>query len=260
MPDDVFASIEAAFSLEGETALVTGGASGIGYGIARCFVAAGARVVLVGRRKDALTAAVKDLGGQACAEPCDITNLDALPGLLDRVTEKAGPISIVVNCAGNHIKKTAFETTSADLESVLRTHVVSAFELSRLAAFSMAERKSGSILFIASMASYLAMPMVTAYTTAKTGLVGLTRSLSADLSPHGIRVNAIAPGWIETQLLRQALQGDTKRRDKILGRTPMARFGHTSDIGWAAVYLCSPAAHFVTGVVFPVDGGGSIGF
>lgn len=260
MSNDSFTPAENAFSLHGETALITGGASGIGFGIARCFVAAGARVVLVGRREDALNQAVRDLGSQAFGEPCDITDLSALPNLIEKAGNIAGPLSIIVNCAGNHVKKPMLETTPAEMELVLRTHVTGAFELSRLAACKMVERHAGSILFIASMSSYLAMPLVTAYTTAKTGLVGLTRSMAADLSPQGIRVNAIAPGWIETPLLRQALQGDSQRRERILSRTPMARFGHVSDIGWAAVYLCSPAARFITGAVLPVDGGGSVGF
>jgi gluconate 5-dehydrogenase len=124
----------------------------------------------------------------------------------------------------------------------------------------MLHRRRGSILWIASMASLLGLPLVSAYTIAKTGIVGAVRALAAELSPHGVRVNAIAPGWIETPMLRKALDGDSRREARILERTPMGRFGESSDIGWAAVYLCSPAARFTTGVVLPVDGGASIGF
>jgi len=99
-----------------------------------------------------------------------------------------------------------------------------------------------------------------AYSAAKAAYLGLTRSLAAELSPSGIRVNAIAPGWIEAPMSRQALAGDEARTNKILGRTPMGRFGEPEDIGWAAVYLASPSAKFVTGVCLPVDGGASIGF
>ena len=110
------------------------------------------------------------------------------------------------------------------------------------------------------MASLIGLPMVTAYSAAKAGHLGLVRSLATEVSPYGVRVNAIAPGWIESEMMRSAFNGDPTRATKVLGRTPMNRFGDPEDIGWAATYLCSPAAKFVTGVVLPVDGGASIGF
>jgi gluconate 5-dehydrogenase len=124
----------------------------------------------------------------------------------------------------------------------------------------MIERKHGSILFTASMASLFGLPLVLAYSAAKSAYLGMVRSLATEAGAFGIRVNAIAPGWIESDMLRKALTGDEQRSRKILSRTPMQRFGDPADIGWAAVYLCSPAARFVTGVVLPVDGGASIGF
>jgi gluconate 5-dehydrogenase len=124
----------------------------------------------------------------------------------------------------------------------------------------MIERQSGSILFTASMASLFGLPLVIAYTAAKAALTGMVRGYAVEFSTHGVRVNAVAPGWIETAISRQALEGDPKRRDRILARTPMGRLGVPADIGWAAVYLASPAAQFVTGVTLPVDGGVSIGF
>jgi len=124
----------------------------------------------------------------------------------------------------------------------------------------MIERKHGNILFTASMASLFALPLVIAYSAAKSAYLGMVRTLATELGTSGIRVNAIAPGWIDTPMLRKAVFSDQKRIDKILGRTPMNKFGDPEDIGWAAVYLCSPAARFVTGIVLPVDGGASIGF
>jgi len=124
----------------------------------------------------------------------------------------------------------------------------------------MLERGHGSILMTASMASLFGIPLVFAYSAAKSAYVGMTRALAAEVSSQGVRVNAIAPGWIDSPMLRKALAGDEQRSGRILGRTPMGCFGDPSDIGWAAVYLCSPAAKFVTGVVLPVDGGASIGF
>ena len=124
----------------------------------------------------------------------------------------------------------------------------------------MIQRKHGNILFTASMASLFGIPQVIAYSAAKSAYLGMVRTLATEISSQGIRVNAIAPGWIETPMSQKALNGDKARAAKILSRTPMATLGAPSDVGWAAVYLCSPAAKFVTGVVLPVDGGVSIGF
>lgn len=170
------------------------------------------------------------------------------------------PISILVNNAGIHIKKPAIETTSEEFQSVLTTHVCAAHALNRAVLPGMLARRHGSILLTASMASFLGVPLVLAYTAAKSAYVGMTRGLAAEVSAQGVRVNAIAPGWIESPMLRKALSGDEERSQKILSRTPSGRFGEAADIGWAAVYLCSPAAKFVTGVILPVDGGASIGF
>ena len=106
----------------------------------------------------------------------------------------------------------------------------------------------------------MGIPLVVAYSAAKSAYLGMVRSLATEVSPHGVRVNAIAPGWIESEMMLNALNGDPKRSNKILGRTPMNAFGTPRDIGLAATYLCSPAARFVTGVLLPVDGGVSIGF
>lgn len=250
-----------AFSLEGETALITGGGTGLGLGMAKCLAAAGAKVVLVGRREAELLAASAEIGAAASYVAHDITQLDKAAGLVG-AAEKAGggPISILINNAGIHVKKLAVETTSEEFQSVLTTHVCAAHALNRAVLPGIIERRHGSILFTASMASLFGIPLVTAYSAAKSAYLGMTRTLAAEVSSCGVRVNAIAPGWIESPMLRKALLSDMKRTEKILSRTPLAGFGDPEDIGWAAVYLCSPAAKFVTGVVLPVDGGASIGF
>jgi gluconate 5-dehydrogenase len=248
------------YSLAGETALITGGGTGLGLGIARCFSRAGARVVLVGRRAEVLRTAAQELGPGADWEAHDILQLDQAGALVKRVWERAGPISILVNNAGIHIKKSAIDLTPEEFHSVLQTHLVGAFSLTRAVLPDMIERRHGAILFSASMASLIGLPLVSAYSAAKAGHLGLVRSLASEVSPFGVRVNAIAPGWIESEMMRSALNGDPARKMKVLGRTPMNRFGDPEDIGWAATYLCSPAAKFVTGVVLPVDGGASIGF
>jgi gluconate 5-dehydrogenase len=248
------------FSLAGETALITGGGTGLGLGIARCFVRAGARVVLVGRRAEVLKKAARELGEAASWEPHDILKLGEAGSLLDRVSQRVGFVSILVNNAGIHIKKSAIDLTPEEFHSVLQTHLVAAFSLTRAVLPEMVERRHGSIVFSASMASLIGLPLVSAYSAAKAGHLGLVRSLATEVSPYSVRVNAIAPGWIESDMMRSAFNGDPTRAAKVLGRTPMNRFGDPEDIGWAATYLCSPAAKFVTGVVLPVDGGASIGF
>jgi gluconate 5-dehydrogenase len=249
------------FSLENEVALITGGGTGLGHGIARCMAAAGAKVVLVGRREAELKAAAAEIGERAFIAPGDVTQYDALPGLIATAEKAAGaPISILVNNAGIHLKKPAVDSPISEFETVIRTHLFAAYELTRLVLPGMIARGHGNILFTASMATLIGLPLVTAYSAAKSAYGGVVRSLAAEVSCKGVRINAIAPGWIESPMLTKALSGDDARKNKILGRTPMGKFGQPDDIGNAAVYLCSPAAAFVTGVVLPVDGGASIGF
>ncbi|HEX3358316.1 MAG TPA: glucose 1-dehydrogenase [Tepidisphaeraceae bacterium] len=248
------------FSLEGETALITGGGSGLGLGIAECFVEAGARVVLVGRRADVLKKAAAKLGDRAAFEVQDITHVDQAESLVQRATKHVGPVSILVNNAGVHLMKPAVETEVSEFNAMLQTHVVAAFALTRAVLPAMIERRHGSVLFIASMTSLFGIPKVVAYSAAKSAYLGIVRSLATEVSSQGVRVNAIAPGWIESDMMQKALAQDNERKERILDRTPMKGFGKSSDIGWAATYLASQAARFVTGVVLPVDGGASIGF
>jgi NAD(P)-dependent dehydrogenase (short-subunit alcohol dehydrogenase family) len=260
MPIETTPPARAPFSLAGETALITGGGSGLGLAIARALSAAGAQVVLVGRREEVLREAADSLGPGAHWLRHDVTDGAAAAGLIDRVIHEVGEVGILVNNAGVHLKKAIADTSDEEFAAVLDTHVRGAFAMTRAVVPGMQRRRHGSILFIASMVSLFGMPMVAAYAAAKSAYLGLVRALACELGPFEVRVNAIAPGWIETPMLHQALDGDAPRRNKILGRTPMARFGQPADIGWAAVYLCSPEAGFVNGIVLPVDGGASIGF
>lgn len=248
------------FRLDGEIALVTGGGTGLGLAIARCMADAGARVVILGRREAVLQEAADILGKNVSYEVHDVTRFEETPRVLQRVQDSIGPVSILVNNAGIHLKKPAVETTETELLEVFNTHVTGAFALTRAVAPGMTERRHGSILFIASMASLFGIPQVVAYTAAKTAYLGLVNALTSELSQHGVRVNAIAPGWIDSHMSRAALDNDPDRKNRILARTPMGQLGQPEDVGHAAVYLCSPAASFVTGVVLPVDGGASVGF
>jgi NAD(P)-dependent dehydrogenase (short-subunit alcohol dehydrogenase family) len=248
------------FSLRNDLAIVTGGGTGLGFAMAQCFLAAGARVVITGRRPDVLQDAVKRLGPNSFAEPHDVTDPESSEAVIERVTVRHGDLSILVNNAGNHVKRSIEETSLEDFRRILQTHVEGAFSLTRAAVPKMKRAGRGSIIFTASMSSLIGMPLIVAYSAAKSGYLGMVRSLASELGPHNIRVNAIAPGWITTSMLEQALAGDPDRRQKILSRTPQQRFGNPDDIGWCAVYLCSQAASFINGVVLPVDGGASIGF
>lgn len=248
------------FSLRGEHVLITGGGTGLGLAIAQAMHAAGARVIVVGRREAELAAAVKGLDDRASYAMHDITQLDAAGEFIARVTRNHGPITCLVNNAGIHLKKPAMETTSAEFQKILNTHIFGAHELSRVVVPGMVERRHGSIIFMASMASLFGIPLVVAYSAAKSAMIGMMRTMATELSPHGVRVNALAPGWIDTDMSRKAFEGDPARKNKIINRTPMARLGDPLDVGWAAVYLTSPAAKFVTGSIVPVDGGVSMGF
>lgn len=250
-----------AYSLIDQVALVTGGGTGLGLGIAHAMVDAGARVLLAGRREESLRLAVESLGDSAEWVVADVTVATDRARMLAHCREHFGrPADILVNNAGQNMKRPALEVSDEDFDALLNTHVKAAFALSRDAAPAMIERGDGKILFIASMASYLGVPNIVGYTTAKTAVLGLTRALAAEWSSLGIRVNAIVPGWIETDMTRKALNEDPPRKQKVLSRTPMGRLGQPIDIGRAAVYLCSNAAAFVTGQEFPIDGGASIGF
>lgn len=249
-----------AFDLTRQTALITGGGTGLGFGMAQCFVAAGARVVLVGRRAAELTKACAELGPQAFPLAGDITKLDAVPGIVAEAEKLAGPVSILVNNAGVHLKKDAVLTSDAEFAAVLQTHVFGAFSLTREVGQRMIERRRGCVIFTASMVAFIGMPKVVAYSAAKSAYLGFVRSLSTEWGPHGVRVNAIAPGWIASPMLDQALSGDPARKAKILGRIPQGHFGEPDDIGWAAVYLASPAAKYTNGVVLPIDGGAADSF
>jgi NAD(P)-dependent dehydrogenase (short-subunit alcohol dehydrogenase family) len=249
-----------AFRCDNQVALVTGGGTGLGLAAARCLAAAGARIVITGRRAGVLEEAAREIGPAAVPLPCDVSRLEELPWLLKEAERRAGPIDILVNNAGFQSKKPAVEVTDIEFGLMLQTHVSAAFALSRESAKGMLARGRGSIVMISSMAALFGVPNVAPYSAAKAAVIGLTRELAVEWSGRGVRVNAILPGWIDTPMVRAALGNDPPRRDRVLSRAPMGRLGDPDDIGWAVVYLCSPAAKFVTGSSLVVDGGMSIGF
>lgn len=247
-----------AFSLRDEIAIVTGGATGLGFGIARCLRLAGAKVIIAGRRAELLASAAEEIG--ATAMPLDVTVGAACDRFVDQVAASVGIPTILVNNAGIHVKKSALEMSEDEFSRVLNTHLTGAFSLTRAAAKAMVERAHGSIIFLSSMTAFMGMPLVAGYSAAKSGVAGLVRTLSAEFAPSGVRVNAVAPGWIDTPMLRRAIEGDAERERKIRGRIQLDDFGSPEDVGWAVTYLCSPAARYLTGVILPVDGGGHASF
>jgi len=238
---------------------VTGGGTGLGLAICKAMANAGATVTMVGRRQDVLEVAAEWLGGDIHCVVGDISKIGTVPDLAGKLAAIA-PVDVLVNNAGTHHKASALETSDDDFDRVISTNLKGTFALTREVAREMTRRGSGSILMISSMAALFGIPGVSSYSASKAALIGLMRELAVEFGPSGVRVNAIAPGFIETDMNRGIFQKDPRRLEKILDRTPLGRLGSAEDVAEAALYLCSPGARFVTGVCFPVDGGMSIGF
>ncbi|MGY6647732.1 SDR family NAD(P)-dependent oxidoreductase [Wenyingzhuangia sp. IMCC45574] len=248
------------FSLEGQRALVTGGGTGIGLGISKAMIEAGAKVVITGRREAVLQEAVSELGANASYRVNDITDRASIPALVADIETNEGPIDILVNNAGIHHKAWAQETTDEDFERIIQTNLISVFSLTRECAKNMLARKKGSVIMIGSMAGLFGIDRVIAYSASKTALTGLVNSLTAEYAKDNVRVNAIAPGWITSNMFLNAVNKDQARKQQITNRIAMDHFGTTEDIGNAAVFLSSQAAKYITGVILPVDGGATVNF
>ena len=242
-------------------AIVTGGASGIGLAIAEKFVEHGIRTVIAGRDEKKLNAAKEKLGELCFPIRCDLNNLEEIPNLVDVVMTRFGKIDVLVNNAGINMKKDFVDVTNKEFEQIILTNVTAVFALSREVVKCMLEKEiHGSIINISSMASQYGIPKVIAYTASKSAIEGMTRAMAVDLSPRGIRVNCIAPGFIATEMSARALNGDKERMQKVLSRTPMGALGQPADVADAALFLALDGAKYITGIVMPVDGGNSIGF
>jgi NAD(P)-dependent dehydrogenase (short-subunit alcohol dehydrogenase family) len=248
------------FSLAGQVALITGGGTGIGLEIARCMLAAGATVIITGRREAVLHDSAAELGEGAHFVVNDICDLAGLDELVEQVEAAHGPLDILVNNAGINMKKPALEVTDEDFSRIIHTNLNAVFALTRAAAKRMVARRKGVILMISSMAAYYGIDRVVAYAASKSAVEGMVKVLASEFSAHGVRINAIAPGFIETEMSRTAMNSDPDRRDRAMRRTPMGKFGKPADIGHAAVFLASEGARYITGASLPVDGGNSIGF
>jgi len=242
------------FDLTGQVALVTGAARGLGRAVAAALAGQGATVLLNGRDAAALAAAAGEIGGGAAALPGDITDPAGRAALFKRIAAEHGRLDILVNNAGARARKALADFAPGDIERVAGTNLFAPFELSRLAAPLMIAQGRGRIVNVASIAGPIARGGDAAYTASKAGLIGLTRALAAELGPHGITVNAIAPGYFATEA-NTAMVADPEIAAWLKGRTSLGRWGKPQEIGGAAVFLASEAASFVTGHVLVVDGG-----
>ena len=248
------------FDLTGRVAVVTGGNGGIGRGIALGLAEAGAAVAVWGRndeKNQRVLSELKAIGIRSMAVMVDMTNRAGLEPAVNKVESELGSVNILVNNAGiASLSGGVVNEKPEDWDRVIETQLNSVFLLSKLAAQSMIRQKSGKIINIASMYSFFGSGLVPSYSAAKGAIVQLTKSMAIELAPHNIQVNAIAPGWIETDMT--APVRTTHMNDEILARTPAGRWGQPEEVAGAAVYLASRASDFVTGDTIRVDGGYAI--
>ena len=248
------------FDLTGRVAVVTGGNGGIGRGIALGLAEAGAAVAVWGRndgKNQRVLSELKAIGVRSMGLVVDMTNRAGLEPAVNKVESELGSINILVNNAGvASLSGGVMNEKPEDWDRVIETQLNSVFLLSKLAAQSMILQKSGKIINIASMYSFFGSGLVPSYSAAKGGIVQLTKSMAIELAPHNIQVNAIAPGWIETDMT--APVRTTPMNDEIIARTPAGRWGQPEEVAGAAVYLASRASDFVTGDTIRVDGGYAI--
>ncbi|MFO1069877.1 MAG: 3-oxoacyl-[acyl-carrier-protein] reductase [Geminicoccaceae bacterium] len=239
------------FDLSGRTALVTGATGGIGGAIARALHAQGATVLAAGRRRDALDALVAELGSRAHALEGDLTGENAADELI-KAGEAIAPVDILVNNAGITRDMLALRLKDADWQLVLDTNLTSAFRLSRAALRGMMKRRHGRIVSITSIVGVTGNPGQANYAAAKAGMIGMTKSLAAEIANRGVTVNCVAPGFIDTAMT-QVL--DEKQREAMTSRIPAGRLGTGADVAAAVAYLASDEAGYVTGQTLHVNGG-----
>jgi NAD(P)-dependent dehydrogenase (short-subunit alcohol dehydrogenase family) len=245
------------FDLTGKTAVVIGGTSGIGRTLAKGLARAGANVVPTGRRADLVEDAANEirvLGRRSLAVTSDVTDKPNLARLLDEVVKEFGSVEILVNCAGRTKRTPTVDVSEADWNEILDTNLAGTLRACQVFGRHMIERGYGRIINIASLSSFVALYEVAAYSASKSAVASLTQSLAIEWAPHGVCVNAIAPGVFQTDLNAHLLNG-TARGKEFLARTPMKRFGKLEELVGAAVYLASDEASFTTGHLLVVDGG-----
>jgi NAD(P)-dependent dehydrogenase (short-subunit alcohol dehydrogenase family) len=245
------------FDLSGETALVTGASGGLGAHFARLLAARGAKVAMAARRVERMTAladAIAEAGGRALPIGCDVTDSGSVESAVAAAETELGPVTLLVNNSGIAVSKKALEHTEADWDRVVDTNLKGAWLMTQAVARRLvALGRPGRIVNIASIVGLRTIGQVPGYAASKAGLIHLTRTLAMELARHGITVNALAPGYIETEMNAAFLRSAAGR--KIEERIPAGRFGVPEDLDGALLLLLAPEGRYVTGAVIPVDGG-----
>jgi 2-deoxy-D-gluconate 3-dehydrogenase len=246
------------FDLKGKVAIVTGGNGGIGFGMARGLAGAGAHVVVAARNESKSRAAVRELsalGPEALAISVDVADEGSVERLVHATLDRWGRLDILINNAGTNIRKPANQLSLDEWRRVVDTNLTSAFLCSRAAYGPMKAAGTGKIINIGSMMSIFGASFSPAYGASKGGIVQLTKSTAVAWAPDNIQVNAVLPGWIDTDLTRGAREQVSGLHDSVLRRTPAGRWGTIEDMAGVAVFLASSASDFITGTAIPVDGG-----
>jgi 2-deoxy-D-gluconate 3-dehydrogenase len=246
------------FDLSGKVAIVTGGNGGIGLGMARGLAEAGADIAIVGRNEAKSDAAVADIKRRGAKAISVVTDKPAVEAMAELVARELGRIDILVNNAGINIRKPPQALDIEEWDRVIRTNLTSAFLCSQAVYPAMKAAGGGKIINIGSMMSIFGASFAPTYAASKGGIVQFTRSCAVAWAADNIQANAVLPGWIDTDLTRRARQEIEGLHDKVLARTPAARWGASADFAGIAVFLCSAASDFVTGTAIPVDGGFSV--
>ncbi len=248
------------FDLSNRVALVTGGAQGLGFAIARSLAAQGAAIALLDMQAAAVSSAAEQLaaetGRETLALECDVREKESVETSVARIVERFGRLDILVNNAGIHRRGTPTEYDPQDLADVFAVNLVGCYHVIGAAGRVMIARQQGSIVNVSALGGGLVGlgRGGSIYGMTKGGIVSLTRDLAAEWGRHGIRVNAVAPGWIRTPMTR-ALQSDPERSAKVLDRVPLHRWGEPHEVAGVVVFLASDAAAYVTGCTIPIDGG-----
>ena len=247
-----------ALGLVGRVAVVTGGNGGIGLGMAEGLARAGAEVLIVGRNAQKNGDAVRhlqDLGARADSMVADVTREDGCQALVRHALERFGRLDVLVSNAGTNIRKPPQDYTLQEWQTVIDTNLTSAFLCARAAYAPMVAQGGGKIIHIGSMTSLFGAGFAAPYSASKGGVVQLTKALATAWAKDNIQVNAVLPGWIDTDLTRQARLDVEGLHERVLARTPAGRWGVPADLAGVAVFLASRASDFVTGTAIPVDGG-----
>ena len=243
--------------LNGKVGVVIGGTSGIGRAIARGMAEAGADIVPTSRRMEQVEAAARDIeerGRRSLRITSDVSDRSSLQRVLDESVKAFGKVDILVNSAGRTKRAPTLDFSEEDWSDILETNLTGTLRACQVFGRHMLSREYGSIINIASLSTFVALYEVAAYSASKAAVASLTKSLAIEWSPHGVRVNAIAPGVFRTALNTKLLD-ETERGREFLARTPMRRFGNVEELAGAAIFLASDAASFVNGEVLVVDGG-----